>query len=286
MDIRQLLETYGFRAMFSPELFIIMVILVTFYLRFLGNQVGFKSRLSFLSGLFCFYFALGGPLNLLGHFWFSSHMLQQSVLYLIVPPLLYRGLPKHVFAKLTEPIVLRRIIGFFSHPIIAIILFNGSFSLYHIPIIFDATMSNYALHNVLHLLIFFSSFCMWWSVFCPEGVINSMSNLKKMGYIFINGFLLTPACALIIFADELIYSTYTGSSHLLCLPFYSLVVEKPIVNISWLTPLMDQQLGGVVMKIIQELVYGCILGYVFYGWYAQEKDKEEGQDDSLLEPSA
>lgn len=54
MDIRQLLETYGFRAMFSPELFIIMVILVTFYLRFLGNQVGFKSRLSFLSGLFAF----------------------------------------------------------------------------------------------------------------------------------------------------------------------------------------------------------------------------------------
>jgi putative membrane protein len=285
MDIQQLLETYGFRAMFSPELFIIVVILATFYLRFLGNQVALKGRISFLLGLFCFYFALGGPLNLLGHFWFSSHMLQQSVLYLIVPPLLYRGLPERVFHLLTERKITRRFIGFFSHPLIALVLFNGAFSFYHIPFIFDATMSNYTLHNVLHLFIFFSSFCMWWSVFSPEGAVNSMSSLKKMGYIFLNGFLLTPACALIIFADELIYSTYTGATHLLCLPFYSLVVDKPIMNISWLTPIMDQQLGGVIMKIIQELVYGCILAYIFYGWYEREKDKTEDLDDPLLEPS-
>ncbi|NHN30520.1 cytochrome c oxidase assembly protein [Paenibacillus agricola] len=286
MNILDLMEAYGFRAMFSPELFIIVTILATFYLRFLGNQVKLKGRLSFLLGLFLFYFALGGPLNLLGHFWFSSHMLQQSTLYLIVPPLLYRGLPEAVFHYLSSKNGPRKFIGFFAHPLVAIITFNGSFSFYHIPMIFDATMSNYALHNVLHIFIFFSAFCMWWSVFSPKGAINSMSDLKKMGYIFLNGFLLTPACALIIFAGDLIYTTYTGSMQLLCLPFYSMVVDKPIVNISWLTPIMDQQLGGVIMKIVQELAYGCILAYVFYGWYEREKDKAEEPDGPLLEPTA
>jgi putative membrane protein len=286
MNIQELLEAYGFRAMFSPELFIIVVILAAFYLRFLGNKTKLKGKISFLVGLFCFYFALGGPLNLLGHFWFSSHMLQQSVLYLVVPPLLYRGLPESVFHYLSSKKGTRRFIGIFGHPLLAIIMFNGSFSFYHIPMIFDAAMSNYTLHNILHLFIFFSAFCMWWSVFSPKGAVNFMSDLKKMGYIFLNGFLLTPACALIIFANDLIYTTYTGSTHLLCLPFYSMVVEKPDVHFSWLTPIMDQQLGGVIMKIVQELAYGSILAYVFYGWYEREKDKAEDHDDPLLEPTA
>jgi putative membrane protein len=286
MNIQELLEAYGFRAMFSPELFIIVIILSAFYLRFLGAATKLKGRISFIVGLFLFYFALGGPLNLLGHFWFSSHMLQQSVLYLIVPPLLYRGLPEGVFHSLSARRGVRTFIKIFTHPLLAIIMFNGSFSFYHVPMIFDAAMSNYTVHNILNMFIFFSAFCMWWSVFSPKGAINNMSDLKRMGYIFLNGILLTPACALIIFADELIYTTYMGSTHLLCLPFYSMVVAKPIIHISWLTPLMDQQLGGVIMKIVQEIAYGCILAYVFYGWYERERDRAENHDDPLLEPTA
>ncbi|MBP1989732.1 cytochrome c oxidase assembly protein [Paenibacillus eucommiae] len=279
MDFMLLVETYGFRASFSPELFLMMTIVAVFYLRYLGSQVGRRGKFSFLLALFVFYFALGGPLNLLGHFWFSIHMLQQSFLYLIVPPLLYVGLPDSVFRLLSNLNISNRVLRLFAHPVFALFLFNGAFSFYHMPVIFDAAMSNYALHNMLHLLLFLSALCVWWCVFTPEGTVHAMSSPKKMGFIFVNGFLLTPACALIIFANDLIYNVYTGSTHLLCLPFYSLTVEKPAFDISWLTPMNDQQLGGVIMKVLQELSYGCILGYIFFQWYRKEKDKTEDLED-------
>jgi putative membrane protein len=44
-------------------------------------------------------------------------------------------------------------------------------------------------------------------------------------------------------------------------------------------PLMeDQQLGGVLMKIIQELVLGVVLGYIFFTWYRKENGVEEEID--------
>jgi putative membrane protein len=39
--------------------------------------------------------------------------------------------------------------------------------------------------------------------------------------------------------------------------------------------LYDQQLGGVLMKIIQEIVYGTVLFFVFMDWYRKEREKEK-----------
>ncbi len=40
-------------------------------------------------------------------------------------------------------------------------------------------------------------------------------------------------------------------------------------------PKIDQQLGGVLMKVIQEIVLGYMLVKVFFAWY--EKEKLEGE---------
>ena len=90
---------------------------------------------------------------------------------------------------------------------------------------------------------FVTAFMMWFPVFCPLPELNRLNDLKKMAYIFGNGVLLTPACALIIFADSVIYDMYAN-------------VTVPFTHLS---PLDDQQLGGVIMKIIQEIIYGATL---------------------------
>ncbi|MDO3680905.1 cytochrome c oxidase assembly protein [Paenibacillus ehimensis] len=285
MDFQLMMDTYGFRVVWGLEMLLTVALAAVFYMRYKGGTVSGRQTASFFVGLFLLYFALGGPLNLGGHFWFSIHMLQQSVMYLIVPPLLLRGMPEGFFRALSDNPWSRRVIRVFGNPIFAMFLFNGAFSFYHIPVIFDAAMSNYALHNALHLLLFFSAFALWWSVFSPAGAIYAMSELKKMGYIFLNGILLTPACALIIFAKAPMYETYTAGGQLLCLPFYAIPVEPVAFSSPWLTPLSDQQLGGVIMKIMQEISYGCLLGLVFFQWYRREKDKAEDLPDPLLEPA-
>ena len=91
-----------------------------------------------------------------------------------------------------------------------------------------------------------------------------MRGWKRLGYIFAGGALLTPACALIIFSDTPMFALYKEGSTL-----------API-----LPPLQDQQLGGVLMKIIQEIAYGIALGYNFYLWVAQERAKERNMKDT------
>ncbi|SDD96860.1 putative membrane protein [Paenibacillus sp. UNCCL117] len=279
MGLEPLVAAYGFRAVFSPELILIVLLIGLCYWRYAGGKVSAAGAISFAGGLLLWYLALGGPLNLLGHFWFSMHMLQQSILYLIVPPMLLAGLPSSFYEGVLKLPVIRSIVAVIGNPILALFLFNGAFSFYHIPIIFEAAMSNYTLHNVLHLLLFVTAFGLWWPVYSLVGPYP-MSPLKKMGYIFLNGLMLTPACALIIFAREPLYALYAGDTHLLCLPFYSITAEKPPLELSWLTQLADQQLGGVIMKIMQEISYGWVLGAIFFAWF--RKERAEDPEDPLL----
>ena len=39
----------------------------------------------------------------------------------------------------------------------------------------------------------------------------------------------------------------------------------------------DQQTGGIIMKIVQEIVYGTIIGYVFFRWARREREKDKEQ---------
>lgn len=40
-----------------------------------------------------------------------------------------------------------------------------------------------------------------------------------------------------------------------------------------LSPKVDQQVGGIVMKFIQEFIFASMLAYVFYHWYKKRTDK-------------
>ncbi|HBS46116.1 MAG TPA: cytochrome c oxidase assembly factor CtaG, partial [Paenibacillus sp.] len=52
---------------------------------------------------------------------------------------------------------------------------------------------------------------------------------------------------------------------------------------SLLSPKVDQQVGGIAMKFIQEFIFASMLAYVFYHWYK----KENGQEgDELSTPSS
>lgn len=122
------------------------------------------------------------------------------------------------------------------------------------------------LHLLYHLVLFLSAFQMWFPVFAPIEEADSLSELQKMAYVFGNGILLTPACALIIFANQLLYTNYMNAAP----PFEFF----PMID--------DQQLGGVIMKIIQEIVYGTCLAYIFFKWYRKERRTEDPYPDGYL----
>lgn len=224
------------------------------------KPVSAGKKANFTIGLLLFWSVQGTPVHYYGHsLLFSSHMLEQSVVYLMVPPFIYLGLPDWLVRPLFERSWMKRFVYPLTHPLLSVLGFNLIFSIYHLPLVFNSMGQSEFLHNGYHLLLLATAFHMWFPVFCPLPEWNRLSELQRMAYIFANGVLLTPACALIIFADTLLYDAY---------------LDAPVV-ISWLHGLDDQQLGGVVMKIIQEIVYGTVLAYCFFKWYRMERRDEE-----------
>lgn len=227
-----------------------------------SDTVSANQKIWFYTGLVLIYAAHGSPLADWGQVSFSIHMLQQSIMYLMMPPSILLGMPADAARAIVKRIP-RGLFAFMTQPLVALFLFNLLFSLYHVPIIFDTLMSGMWYHEISHALLILTAFMMWWQVVCPVPELDKLSELKKMAYIFANGVLLTPACALIIFSRELLYASY-GHVQVFSLP-----------------PIDDQQLGGVIMKIIQEIVYGIALGITFFRWVKKEHAQSDQQSKTV-----
>lgn len=265
----------NFLTGWSPFLLLILLGIAGCYLYITGQggkkwggtyPVNRLKKISFLSGVFLFFVAKGTPLNQLGHSLFLIHMAQQSIIYLAVPPLILAGLPSRLVSSMLKTGLLRKGLTLFTKPLIAIFLFNVLFSFYHIPFIFDVIMSNMLWMNLSIIILLPLAFLMWWPVLSPIHDLNELKPLHKIAYIFGMGVLLTPACALIIFSKEILYQTY---------------IDLP--RLYGVSLLDDQQSGGIVMKVMQEVIYGFVLTKIFFQWVRDEKIKNKEEDKIRLE---
>ncbi|MBP3949577.1 cytochrome c oxidase assembly factor CtaG [Bacillus suaedae] len=292
--MEQLNENFGFRALWTPELLLgLIVVAVVYFLlitkwrnRFSGSTpVKNRQKIYFLFGLLALYLGWGSPLYIAGHLMISFHMLQMVFAYFVATPLILLGLPAWFLQAIVnkyENRLLGNIFKFVWSPIVALFLFNGLFSFYHLPFMFDTLMQATVLHSLYEYLLLAASLLMWWHMIAPLPNLSPLSDLKRIGYIFANGLLITPACALIIFAGSAMYSTYTDPAIWATVMSYCLPsgVDVPMTlfsgpsSFAFLDARMDQQLAGVMMKVMQELVYGIAIGYVFKQWLKKEKQQD------------
>lgn len=234
----------------------LVVVLVAYVYQFKAEEDFFKKFAFFFSALVVLYVTLGSPLHVLGdHYLFSAHMLEQALIYTLLPPLLLLGLPKRFVAPIAQFGLRTKILSFLKRPLIPLLLFNTLFTFYHMPLIFNVVVDNDVLHNLMHLVLTLTAFFMWIPLIPMVKELETLSEIHKIVYIFAAGMLLTPACALIIFADQ---------------PFYTVYSDAPQLFAS-LPPLEDQRTGGIVMKVIQEIVYSTVIGYIFFKWARKER---------------
>ena len=297
------LNIFGFEALWSPVFIISTIAIIAIYFvitikkrhLFKENQPLTKKEASaFVIGMILLYIVKGSPADLLGHILFSVHMAQMALLLMLVPPLLIAGIPVWIWKPIVENRFVQPSFRFFTKPLLALIVFSGLFSIYHIPLIFDVIKQNEFYHSLFTLILFISSMFLWWPIMNKLQGEHQVHGLSKIGYIIGSAILITPACALIIFADEPMYATYTnGDAWLkameLCVPastLSGLTLSGPELFTN-MAPVDDQQLGGVIMKIIQEIIYGVLLAMVFFQWYKSEQDNaDEITNNALLERQA
>ncbi len=284
------LDIFGFRALWSPYLFLVTLLIIAlyFYITYFkaGDQFKKKEAVYFLIAMILLYIIKGSPIDLLGHLSFSVHMVQMAFLFLVIPPFFLLGLPDWLLKKF----VFKKWFLIITQPLITLIFFNGLFSFYHVPSIFDIVKVNMWLHGLFTVVLFISSLFMWWHLVNKIEESQRLSGLKKIGYIFANGILITPACALIIFSKNPMYATYADpavwmEAMKLCVPagtLSALDLSSPQMFIN-MPAVEDQQTGGVIMKIIQEIVYGIILATTFFTWFKEDTEKADAETKSFME---
>lgn len=282
------LQIFGFRALWTPYLIISVIIIGIIYFLFTGplrhkfgdvEKVTRNQQLFFYSGLLLFYFVKGSPVDLLSHIMMSAHMAQMAILYMVIPIFLIRGLPVWMWERLLNLPVIKPIFNFLRTPLLALMIFNASFAIYHVPAIFDFSKTSQFIHISVVLYLFATAFIMWWPIVTPIKAHNKLVPLLKMGYLVVSIIIITIPCALMIFSESPVFATYssTGSwiqALSLCVPADVLQGLAPSLTgadmFSPLSGLEDQQLGGIIMMFLQQIIYGFVFAWVFFGWFTKK----------------
>lgn len=214
-----------------------------------------RGRLAFfMAGLGVMFVALQGPIHELSDtYLFSVHMVQHLLLTLAVPPLLLAGTPGWLLRPLLRRGLVRRAAGFLTRPVVAFLLYNLLFTAWHVPALYDLVMRNHGVHIAMHLSILAGAVILWWPVVTPVPELNHLSHGGQILYFFLLGLPMMLLASLISLSDRLIYPFYASAPRL------------------WgLTPLEDQQIGGLIMWVPGTAVLWVGITVSFFKWSASQ----------------
>lgn len=188
--------------------------------------------------------ALVSPLHWLGERLLTFHMIEHEILMAVSAPLiviarpvgpLLWGLPKRLRSTIADIMkaapaqaAWKRLSGGTT----STLLHGIAIWAWHAPVLFDAAVTNIAVHRLQHLSFFATALLFWWSVLwrSDRGV--------AAWHLFITMLHTSILGALMALAPHLLYTSRGGAAE------------------AWgLTPLEDQQLSGLVMWIPAGTIY-------------------------------
>ena len=229
----------------------------------LGPPVGRGRIAVYLAGVFCLLIALEGPIHELSDtYLFSAHMVQHMLLIYAAPPLMLLGTPGWLLRPLLRLPGVLLVARALTKPIPALILFNVVFSVYHVPLYYNAVVSDHNLHIAAHLLFIALAVITWWPILSPLPELPALSYPLRMLYVFGQTF------------SGFIVGSFITNSPTLLYPFYA---DAPRV---WgLSPLNDQKIGGLIMWVIGGTYLLLVFSAVFFAWA-----RAEGVHDDVATP--
>jgi putative membrane protein len=208
---------------------------------------------SFHVGILLFVVVRGWPLHDIGEgSLFTFHMIEHLVLALGVPPLLLRGTPTWLMRTIVLPIL--PVMRVLTRPAVALVLFNVTLAVLHIPAVVELMLDSEPAHLLLHLLLMVTALLMWWPVIGPVPEIPKLSPFAAMGYVFLQSLVPTVPASFLTFADVPIYRVY-----------------EELPRLWGVDVLTDQLIAGLIMKIGGGLVLWTVITVIFFGWALEEE---------------
>jgi len=207
--------------------------------------------------------ALLSPLDAMAVQSFALHMLQHELLMLVAAPLLVlgRGLPTMLWSLPHDARVavgrtskrqwLRRAWDVLTSPLCAWLLHAAALWLWHIPRLFNAALVDSGLHDWQHVSFLLTALIFWHALLKHGGPARRGA---AVFYLFTTTVHTGVLGALLTFARTPLYAPFDTGLRIL----------------DSLTPLEDQQLGGLIMWVPGALVYVGAALALMASWLKEE----------------
>jgi cytochrome c oxidase assembly factor CtaG len=240
-----------------------------------GAGIGTWEAVSFASGWIVLVVALLSPLHELGDELFSAHMVQHELLISVAAPLLVLGRPLIPFLW-AIPLEWRRSVGGWSQsavvstlwlkiskPAVAFVLHTLALWIWHLPRLYQATLTSELIHSLQHTSFLVTAILFWWTI------LNARGGQARRGaavfYLFATLLQTGALGALLTFSPTLWYPAYAATTG------------------RWgVGPLEDQQLGGLIMWIPGSLAYIAAALAIFAHWLRDSERRSVRREQAML----
>ncbi|HEX2644452.1 MAG TPA: cytochrome c oxidase assembly protein [Thermoanaerobaculia bacterium] len=216
-------------------------------------------------GWLSLFLALVSPVDTLGDILFSAHMAQHEILMLVAAPLMVLGRPLLVFLWALPPAGRERAgrwtqtrwvsagWGALTGPFTVWVIHSLALWIWHLPALYQATLTNEPVHFLQHASFFGSAALFWWVLI--HGRYGRLGYGLAVLYVFTTSLHSGVLGALLTFAPSLWYPIYQERT------------------LRWgLSPLEDQQLAGLLMWVPAGVIF-IFLGLALFAAWLGESDR-------------
>jgi putative membrane protein len=228
-----------------------------------GRGAGPLQAAAFAGAMIALLAALVSPIDGLGEdYLFSAHMVQHVLLGDIAPLLLLLALSRVIMRPATRRLTgIERALGPVASPVAAIVVWLGLMYLWHVPALYDAAVEHAPVHLLEHVSFFAAGIALWWPLIQPVPMRRRLTGLQPLAYI---GAAKAGLAAL---------GLYLAWSTTVLYPYYE---RTPRI---WdLSPIEDQNVGGVIMMVEQSLTLVMVMVVLFVGMLARSEEEQRRKE--------
>jgi putative copper resistance protein D len=233
---------------------------------------------AWLAGLAAVLVALTSAVDVYAEDLLSVHMVQHLLLAMVAPPLLAMGAPVTLLLRIASPgarhrvilpVLHSRAVRVLASPLVAWPLFAMTMWLTHFSPIYNMALEDPAVHLAEHLVFLVTGVLFWWPVVAADPVPRRMGFGARMAYLALHMPVNAAVGLAIYFAPNVLYAHYATLQR------------------SWgPDPLTDQQIGGLLMWGVGDLLLLGAIPAVIAAWMRADARQSTRTDARLLARAA
>jgi putative membrane protein len=185
-----------------------------------------------------------------------AHMIEHLLIGDVAAILLVLGLTGPLLQPIlaTKPLDRLRIL---AHPAVALPLWAIDLYVWHVPVIYEATLRGDSLHALEHAMFIFFGCLMWMPILGPLPKPSWFGTGWKVVYVVVVRFIPTVLANVLLWSGAVLYPVYESGD-----------------RAHGLSPLADQGIAGAIMMGEGMLVTLIVLAWAFLRWADESTERQ------------